>query len=53
MPNRKKVPTEKEFQETVRQNVDKQMTDLREKKLKNGESKGKETGGSSSDEKKS
>jgi hypothetical protein len=49
MPDRKRVPTEEEFQETVRENVDKQMTDLREKKL-GTKSKGKEKGGSSSDE---
>ncbi len=50
MPNRKKVPTEEEFQETVRQNVDEKLSDLREKKLQRGKSQREEAGRSSSDE---
>lgn len=49
MPNRKKVPTEKEFQETVRKNVDDKMTELREKKL-HGKPEGQETERSSEHE---
>lgn len=37
--NEKKIPTKDEFEETVLKNVDKKLTELKKKKLKESEEK--------------